>query len=120
VATEPAVRESEFSGPLVGREEELTLLEMVAARGRRERVPQLVTLFGPAGVGKSRLVDELLARISAARILKGRCLPYGEGITYWPLAEAAKGDADILDTDPVEVAHEKLRSATSARSGAAA
>ena len=114
VATEPAVRESEFSGPLVGREEELTLLEMVAARGRRERVPQLVTLFGPAGVGKSRLVDELLARISAARILKGRCLPYGEGITYWPLAEAAKGDADILDTDPVEVAHEKLRGAVHA------
>ena len=114
VATEPAVRESGFSAPLVGREEELTLLEMVAARGRRERVPQLVTLFGPAGVGKSRLVSELLARVSAARILKGRCLPYGEGITYWPLAEAAKGDADILDTDPVEVAHEKLRTAVHA------
>jgi class 3 adenylate cyclase/tetratricopeptide (TPR) repeat protein len=114
VAAEPAIRASEFSAPLVGREEELTLLEMVAARGRRERVPQLVTLFGPAGVGKSRLVEELLARVPAARTLKGRCLPYGEGITYWPLAEAAKGEADILDTDPVEVAHEKLRTAVHA------
>ena len=111
VAAEPAVRGSEVSAPLVGREEELTLLEMVAARGQRERVPQLVTLFGPAGVGKSRLVGELLARVPAVRVLRGRCLPYGEGITYWPLAEAAKGDADILDTDPAEVAHEKLRTA---------
>ena len=91
-----------------------TLLEMVAARVRRERVPQLVTLFGLAGVGKSRLVGELLARVPAVRVLKGRCLPYGEGITYWPLAEAAKEDADILDTDPAEVAHEKLRTAVHA------
>jgi class 3 adenylate cyclase/tetratricopeptide (TPR) repeat protein len=114
VALEPAVRGSEYSAPLIGREEELTLLEMVAARGRRERVPQLVTLFGPAGVGKSRLVAELLARLPTARVLKGRCLPYGEGITYWPLAEAAKGDAEILDTDPAEVARGKLESAVHA------
>jgi class 3 adenylate cyclase/tetratricopeptide (TPR) repeat protein len=114
VAVEPAMRDSEFSAPLIGRDEEITLLEMVAARSRRERVPQLVTLFGPAGVGKSRLVSELLARLPAARVLKGRCLPYGEGITYWPLAEAAKGDADILDTDPAEEAAEKLRGAVHA------
>ena len=114
VSAEPAARRSEYSAPLVGREEELTLLEMVAARGRRERVPQLVTLFGPAGVGKSRLVGELLERIQAGRLLKGRCLPYGEGITYWPLAEAAKADADILDTDPADVANEKLREAVHA------
>ena len=114
VAVQPAVRESEFSAPLIGREEEITLLEVVAARSSRERVPQLVTLFGPAGVGKSRLVSELLARLPAARVLKGRCLPYGEGITYWPLAEAAKGDADILDTDPAEEALEKLRGAVHA------
>ena len=111
VEAEPAARPAEYSAPLVGREEELILLEAVAARSQRERVAQLITLFGPAGVGKSRLVHELLARFPRARVLQGRCLPYGEGITYWPLAEAAKGDAQILDNDPVEVALEKLRDA---------
>ncbi|HEY7003311.1 MAG TPA: AAA family ATPase [Gaiellaceae bacterium] len=114
VEVEPATRATEFLAPLVGREEELALLEAVAARSERERVPQLVTLFGPAGVGKSRLVDELLARFPQARVLKGRCLPYGEGITYWPLAEVAKGASGILDTDPVGIAQEKLRAAVDA------
>ena len=114
VEVEPAARGTEYSAPLVGREEELTLLEAVAARSRRERVPQLVTLFGPAGVGKSRLVDELVARFPEAQVLKGRCLPYGEGITYWPLAEVAKADAGVLDTDPVDLALEKLRAAVEA------
>src|SRR3954452_1199391 len=109
VAAEPAVRGSERSAPLIGRQEELMLLEVVAARSEREQVPQLVTLFGPAGVGKSRLVSEFLARFPKARVLQGRCLPYGEGITYWPLAEAAKSDAEILDNDPVDVALGKLR-----------
>ncbi len=111
VAPEPAARESGFRAPLIGREEELTLLEAVAGRSRRERVPQLVTLFGPAGVGKSRLVEELLERLPEARVLQGRCLPYGEGVTFWPLAEAAKSDARVLDNDPGDVALEKLRAA---------
>jgi class 3 adenylate cyclase/tetratricopeptide (TPR) repeat protein len=114
VGPEPAARQTAFSAPLIGREEELTLLEAVAGRSRRERVPQLVTLFGPAGVGKSRLVDELVARFPQARVLQGRCLPYGEGITYRPLAEVAKGDAGILDTDPADVAAEKLGAAVEA------
>ncbi len=114
VEAEPAARTTELSAPLVGREEELTLLEAVAARSQRERVAQLVTLFGPAGVGKSRLVRELLARFPRARVLQGRCLPYGEGITYWSLGEALKGDAEILDNDSVEVALEKLRRAVDA------
>jgi AAA ATPase domain/Adenylate and Guanylate cyclase catalytic domain len=114
IAAQPAVREAEFSAPLIGRDEELTLLEVVAARNQREQVPQLVTLFGPAGVGKSRLVSEFLARFPRARVLQGRCLPYGEGITYWPLAEAAKADAEILDTDSLEVALGKLRVAVHA------
>jgi class 3 adenylate cyclase len=114
VETEPAARASASSAPLIGREEELTVLEAVAARTQRERVPQLVTLFGPAGVGKSRLVEELLGRFPRARVLKGRCLPYGEGITYWPLAEAAKADAGILETDSGDVALEKLRTAVDA------
>jgi class 3 adenylate cyclase/tetratricopeptide (TPR) repeat protein len=100
-----------LTAPLVGRNEELAILSAVGVRVERERAPQLVTLFGPAGVGKSRLLSELLERLPAGRVLKGRCLPYGEGITYWPLAEVAKAHAGILDTDPAEVALTKLRSA---------
>jgi class 3 adenylate cyclase/tetratricopeptide (TPR) repeat protein len=109
---EPAPRGiAGLSAPLVGRNEELTVLSAMAARVERERAPQLVTLFGPAGVGKSRLLAELVERLPGARLVKGRCLPYGEGITFWPLAEAAKAHAGILDTDPAEVALSKLRTA---------
>ena len=109
---EPAPRGiAGLSAPLVGRNDELAILSAVAARVERERSPQLVTLFGPAGVGKSRLLGELVERLPDARLVKGRCLPYGEGITFWPLAEAAKAHAGILDTDPVEVALSKLRAA---------
>jgi len=109
---EPAPRGiAGLSAPLVGRNDELAILSAVAARVERERAPQLVTLFGPAGVGKSRLLGELVERLPDARLVKGRCLPYGEGITFWPLAEAAKAHAGILDTDPAEVALSKLRAA---------
>ncbi len=75
--------------PLVGREDELRLLREVWDRARRESGCYLFTLLGMAGVGKSRLVGELLAGITDhATVLQGRCLPYGEGITFWPLVEA--------------------------------
>jgi class 3 adenylate cyclase/tetratricopeptide (TPR) repeat protein len=99
------------TAPLVGRREELAVLSAVATRVERDRAPQFVTLFGQAGVGKSRLLAELVERLPAARLLKGRCLPYGEGITYWPLAEVAKAHAGILDTDPADTALAKLRAA---------
>jgi class 3 adenylate cyclase len=108
---EPTVRTAGLTAPFIGRDEEIAILDAVASRVAREQVPQLVTLFGHAGVGKSRLLAELLGRLPGARVLKGRCLPYGEGITYWPLAEAAKNEAGILDTDPVEAALEKLGAA---------
>src|SRR5439155_19362244 len=82
-----------LTAPLVGRNDELAILSAAAARLERERAPQLVTLFGPAGVGKPRLLAELVERLPDARLVKGRCLPYGEGITFWPLAEAAKAHA---------------------------
>jgi class 3 adenylate cyclase/tetratricopeptide (TPR) repeat protein len=100
-----------LTAPLVGRDEELAILTAVAGRVEREATPQLVTLFGAAGVGKSRLLAELVERIPDARIISGRCLPYGEGITFWPLAEAAKAHAGIRDTDAADVALAKLRDA---------
>ena len=100
-----------LTAPLVGRDEELAILTAVAGRVEREHTPQLVTLFGAAGVGKSRLLAELVDRLPDARVIRGRCLPYGEGITFWPLAEAAKAHARILDNDPADVALAKLRAA---------
>jgi len=71
---------------LVGRENELAQLQRAFDHAVSERVAYQFTLLGPAGIGKSRLVRELHDRIDAT-LLSGRCLPYGEGITYWPLAE---------------------------------
>jgi class 3 adenylate cyclase/tetratricopeptide (TPR) repeat protein len=75
-----------LDSPLVGRENELAQLQRAYDHAVSERVAYQFTLLGPAGIGKSRLVRELYDRVDA-RLLAGRCLPYGEGITYWPLAE---------------------------------
>jgi class 3 adenylate cyclase len=104
-----------LSAPMVGRDAELELLRTVYERVARDRRPHLVTVYGDAGVGKSRLTREFVAWAEAtephAAALRGRCLPYGDGITYWPLAEILKGHAGILDTDPPELAIEKVRKA---------
>ena len=70
----------------VGRRRELAILQEAWERVRAERRCELVTVTGDAGVGKSRLAAELLASIEAT-VVRGRCLPYGEGITYWPIVE---------------------------------
>jgi class 3 adenylate cyclase/CRP-like cAMP-binding protein/tetratricopeptide (TPR) repeat protein len=91
--------------PMVGRDEELALLELVLARVIRDGAPGLATLVGPAGIGKSRLAHEFAERAASGRplsVVTGRCLAYGEGLTYWPLAEILKSDAVILDTDRPE------------------
>jgi class 3 adenylate cyclase/tetratricopeptide (TPR) repeat protein len=81
--------------PFVGRREELELLERLVATTIDERTPQLATIVGPPGIGKSRLARELLGRTDA-RVVVGRCLPYGEGITYWPLQEISSQVGDLL------------------------
>src|SRR5579872_2962654 len=78
-----------FERPLVGRDRELGFLHSAWQRANDERGCDLFTLLGAAGVGKSRLVAELLASLGdSATVLRGRCLHYGEGITFWPLIEA--------------------------------
>jgi DNA-binding SARP family transcriptional activator len=77
-----------LDAPLVDRHEELARLRDGLALAARERRPVLATVLGEAGIGKTRLVHELAARVeSEASVLTGRCLPYGDGITFWPLRE---------------------------------
>lgn len=107
-----AVPESRRDTPaLVGRERELRQLMDAFARTSEERAGYLVTIVGNAGVGKSRLVEEALVRLAQqaeVRILKGRCLPYGAGITYWPLMEVLREDAGIKPSDDRAAALAKL------------
>jgi predicted ATPase/class 3 adenylate cyclase len=80
-----------FDAPLQGRHSELAVLQRAFEEAVRERSARLVTLLGPAGIGKSRLAREFLAAVDdRAQTLKGRCLPYGEGITFWPLSEIVR------------------------------
>jgi class 3 adenylate cyclase len=98
--------------PLVGREEELALLLSLVDRVAADRRPHLVTLYGQPGVGKSRLTVEFLTTLAhrplPPRVVRGRCLSYGSGVTFWPLAEILKSEAEILDSDPPEEAVTKL------------
>jgi class 3 adenylate cyclase/tetratricopeptide (TPR) repeat protein len=81
-------RARRFDGELVGRDEELALLKQAWVRVLATRSCHLFTILGPAGVGKSRLAREFTAAIGEdAAVLVGRCLPYGDGITFWPLRE---------------------------------
>jgi class 3 adenylate cyclase/tetratricopeptide (TPR) repeat protein len=79
-----------FDAPLVGRERELHRLRNAHDQALHDRSCQLFTLLGVAGVGKSRLAAEFLGSLGGATIVRGRCLPYGEGITYWPVVEVLK------------------------------
>ena len=89
---------------LVGREKELTLLNEALQLAVQERTCELVTVLGTAGVGKSRLAGEFTASLGTrAAVVQGRCLPYGEGITFWPVAEVIRDAAGIGEReDPQE------------------
>ncbi|MCA1683149.1 MAG: adenylate/guanylate cyclase domain-containing protein, partial [Actinobacteria bacterium] len=96
---------------LVGRKRELGLLLDTFERVREERRAHLFTLVGAAGIGKSRIVGEALGRIAAAgnaRVRRGRCLPYGTGITYWPLIEIVNDDSGVTSGDDRQAALARL------------
>jgi class 3 adenylate cyclase/tetratricopeptide (TPR) repeat protein len=95
--------------PIVGRDAELATLGGAYREACGAASIRMVTVIGDAGVGKSRLVHEVVEHITAgARVLRGRCLPYGDGITFWPLREMVTGAADIRGDDPPGLARSKM------------
>jgi class 3 adenylate cyclase/tetratricopeptide (TPR) repeat protein len=110
----PTISERSASAAFVGRDEELGLLREAFERAVSRPGIELVTLVAGPGVGKSRLVAEMrphLDRAAGDRGLtwrRGRCLPYGEGITFWAFGEVVKESADILESDPPEERDRKL------------
>ncbi|HXQ57448.1 MAG TPA: adenylate/guanylate cyclase domain-containing protein, partial [Actinomycetes bacterium] len=95
--------------PIVGREPELRLVAWMYERAVATASCHLLTVLGQAGMGKTRLVGEAVADLPGATVLRGRCLSYGEGITWWPVAEIVRRAAGIADTDLPAPALAKLR-----------
>ena len=108
-----------LDAPLVGRERELALLVADVDAAERERTARLVTVVAEAGVGKSRLARELRDRLGRrVRFLSGRCLPYGDGITFWPLRDIVRDAGGIAsvahelgDGDEAQLVVERIRGA---------
>jgi class 3 adenylate cyclase/tetratricopeptide (TPR) repeat protein len=99
--------------PLVGRTRELSVIVDAFERARSEREPQLVTLVGVPGIGKSRLVGAFFSHLEGLPDLvwwrQGRALPYGDGVSFWAVAEMVKAQAGIEENDPPDVCAAKLR-----------
>ncbi len=96
----PARDGGRFTSPMVGRTRERRRLQDAFEQAATDQACQLFTILGPAGVGKSRLVQEFLGDVSGqALVARGRCLPYGEGITFWPVLEAVKDVAGIEESE---------------------
>ena len=105
-------RAERISPEFVGRSPELEALRAAFDRSARDRECVLLTVLGTAGMGKSRLAEEFSAGVAAeARVLHGRCLPYGDGITFWPVAEMVRDACAIGGDDPREEARSKIVSA---------
>ncbi len=110
VAQRPSERAAATT-PFVGREVEMSRLESALLEVTTARSCQLLTIIGDAGVGKSRLVREFADRATAqeqSQVLRGRCLPYGDGVTFWPIAEIVRNVAGYGDDDSREEALAKI------------
>jgi class 3 adenylate cyclase len=106
--------------PMIGRERELEVLKGIWERVAAERRPHLVTVFGPAGIGKSRLALELMEHAGAqdGRVLRGRSMPYGTSSPYGAFAQHVKQVAKVYDSDGLDEAHAKLATAVGSLVGA--
>jgi len=109
VADGSAGQPSRLTSPMVGRERERRRLRDAFEQAVGDRSCQLFTVLGLAGVGKSRLVQDLLRDLDGrALVARGRCLPYGEGITYWPLAEAVNEVVGLDGSESTDQVLERL------------
>ena len=96
--------------PLVGREAEMRQLMDAFTEAVTAGTCRTATLFGDAGVGKTRLTEEFLGSVSSeARVVRGRCLPYGDGITFWPIVEVVREAAGIGEADSPDVARTRIQ-----------
>ncbi len=111
----PGVDLSRHRTPFIGRERELALLHERLEWAASERSPQLVTILGVPGIGKSRLVSQLQEAVARRddRVTwrQGRSLPYGDGVGFWALGEIVKAEAGILESDPPAQVERKLATA---------
>ena len=108
-----------LDAPLVGRETELAQLLDEWRRTVEEQDTRVVTVVAPAGTGKTRLLAELRSSVEpGTQVLVGRCLAYGEGITFWPIAEAVRVAAGIADEDSADVAVARLARLLAGETGA--
>jgi class 3 adenylate cyclase/tetratricopeptide (TPR) repeat protein len=104
------------NSPIVGREAELQVLRGMFDQAVARHEPRMATVVGDAGVGKTRLIRELVGSLGEPTVIvRGRCLPYGDGITFWPVAEALLDAASIATDDPGEVGLAKLKALTGDR-----
>ncbi|MHB8643240.1 MAG: AAA family ATPase [Gaiellaceae bacterium] len=97
-----------IDSPFVGRRDERDALERAYADAVEQEECRLITVVGQAGLGKTRLAQEFAARLLAARVLQGRCLPYGDGITFWPVTEIVRQAAQIVAEDSPDAARAKI------------
>ena len=100
-----------LDAPMVGRDRELSSLCQAFDRVQREQACHLFTVLGSPGVGKSRLIEEFISVVEEdASVAKGRCLAYGEGITFWPIAEIVRQAAAIHEDDTIAQTQTKIAS----------
>jgi predicted ATPase/DNA-binding SARP family transcriptional activator len=98
-----------LASPMIGRERERRRLHDAFDQAVGDHSCQLFTVLGPAGVGKSRLAQEFVDDLAGrALVARGRCLPYGEGITFWPLLEAVRGAVGLDDSESPEEGRTRL------------
>jgi tetratricopeptide (TPR) repeat protein len=103
-----------FRAPLIGRVQAMSDLRDAYHSVRENKRAYSITVFGGAGAGKTRLASEFILAINGSTVLRGRCLPYGKGITFWPLQEMLRADTATNPRDDSRAISQKIRTSLEA------